>query len=71
MTFIRILELGEKEIKSSLDSGFKDFEDGVQNFCAIRAKMKIILTRNLRDYKLSELAILNPSELIAKLTNED
>jgi len=53
LTFIRVLELGEKEIKLSLNSGFKDFEDGIQNFCAIRSKMKIILTRNVKDFKLS------------------
>lgn len=67
LTFIRVLDVGEKEIQSSLDSGFKDFEDGIQNFCAARAQIKIILTRNVKDFKTSELSILNPSELMAKI----
>ena len=46
---------------SSLNSGFKDFEDALQNFSAVEnGKIKIILTRNIKDFSKSELAILTP-----------
>lgn len=63
-TFLRILNVGEEEIKSSLASKFKDFEDGIQNFCALSSNMDIIVTRNIKDYKPSKLSILTPKEFL-------
>ena len=51
-------------LNKAIQSNFKDFEDGVQNFCAIEANHKIIITRNIKDYKESELAILTPIEYL-------
>ena len=57
----------EDEIKKAVESDFKDFEDAVQNFCAVEAGHKIILTRNTKDYKESELGILTPLEFVSQL----
>ena len=53
-------------LNKAIQSNFKDFEDGVQNFCAIEANHKIIITRNLKDYKESEPAILTPIEYLTQ-----
>ena len=65
-SFLSILNVGGDEIKSSLDSKFKNFEDGIQHYCALNSKMDIIVTRNVKDYKQSELSILTPTEFLVK-----
>ncbi|WP_339717496.1 twitching motility protein PilT [Cyclobacterium amurskyense] len=48
-------------VLNSLNSDFKDFEDALQNFSAVQhEKISIVLTRNTKDFKKSELAILSP-----------
>lgn len=66
LSFLKVLNVGEKEIKSSISSKFKDFEDGIQNFSAINSNMEIIVTRNIKDYKYSKLSILTPKEFLVK-----
>ena len=66
-SFIKILSVGEGEILEALQSKFKDFEDCIQNTCASNNKMDLIITRNIKDFKLSELPILTPKEMISKL----
>lgn len=46
---------------------FKDFEDCIQTKCAKTARADYIITRNPDDFKLSEVAVLTPQELIDKL----
>ena len=69
-SFIKILNVGEKEILESIHSKFKDFEDSIQNSCAINSNMDLILTRNIKDFKTSKLSILTPREFLIKLENE-
>ena len=66
LTFIKILNVGENEVRSSISSKFKDFEDGIKNFCALNSNMEIIITRNIKDFKHSKLSILTPKEFIVK-----
>jgi len=67
LTFIKILNVGENEVRSSISSKFKDFEDGIQNFCALNSNMGIIITRNIKDFKHSKLSILTPKEFIVNI----
>ena len=58
---IEIINMNKNAVLNALNSEFKDFEDALQNFSAIEnGKIKIILTRNIKDFKKSELAILTP-----------
>jgi len=66
VSLIKILNVGEKEILSSMGSKFKDFEDGIQNYSAINGNMDIIITRNTKDFKQRKLPILTPKEFIVK-----
>ena len=49
-------------IENSLDSEFKDFEDGVQYFCAKRVEADLIITNNPKDFTTSEIKIMTPIE---------
>ncbi len=61
LTIIEVLKIDKEIVFDSLNSNFKDFEDALQNFSAIRnEKISIVLTRNIKDYKKSELAIMTP-----------
>ncbi|OFY96151.1 MAG: hypothetical protein A3K10_13850 [Bacteroidetes bacterium RIFCSPLOWO2_12_FULL_31_6] len=57
-------------IKSSLFSDFKDFEDAIQYHTAIsNKKTTAIVTRDTKDYKNSNLAILTPEEAVSLIEN--
>lgn len=61
LTIIDIAEMDETVVLNALNSQFKDFENALQNFSAIgKGKIKVILTRNIKDFKKSTLAILTP-----------
>lgn len=62
--------VGQSVIDSASQSQFKDFEDSVQNYCAVEGGHQIIITRNTKDYKESELSILTPKEYLAKTQSE-
>ena len=52
-------------IAQSLQSGFNDFEDAIQNFSACSIpQIETIITRNSKDFKLSVLNVLNPKETL-------
>ncbi len=46
-------------------SEFKDFEDAIQNYCAEESGLNNIITRNLKDYKESNLSVQTPKEFLA------
>jgi hypothetical protein len=58
--FIEIIDLGKTAVISALQSDFSDFEDALQHFSAVGGKVKIIVTRNVKDYKNSEMAVMPP-----------
>jgi predicted nucleic acid-binding protein len=56
-----VLQMDRKVIENALNSGFKDFEDSLQNYSAVNnGTIDLILTRNLKDYKNSELGVFTP-----------
>jgi predicted nucleic acid-binding protein len=61
LNIIDIVRMDKVVVLGALNSNFKDFEDALQNFSAVENKeISIILTRNVKDYKKSELAVLTP-----------
>ncbi|MDX8394888.1 MAG: PIN domain-containing protein [Mariprofundaceae bacterium] len=59
-----VLPISDNEIGQSLNSKFKDFEDGVQNFTAENYDCGLIITRNKKDYTHSRLKVLTPDEYL-------
>jgi predicted nucleic acid-binding protein len=60
LSLIGILPVSQEVIRKALQSGFTDFEDGIQNFCAETERMDVIVTRNIRDYNKASIAVLSP-----------
>jgi len=57
--------LDEKIINMSIDSDFADFEDAIQYFSAVRCDADCIITRNKKDFKLSDVPVLSPEEFLS------
>jgi predicted nucleic acid-binding protein len=62
---VSILKVEEYTIKNALASGLPDFEDSIQYFCAIdNKKIDVIITRNTKDYKKSEIPVMTPGDYL-------
>ena len=61
-----IVSIDKEIIENALESKFKDFEDGVQYFCARKIDANLILTSNKKDFKHSEIKVLSPLEFYDK-----
>jgi predicted nucleic acid-binding protein len=63
----RVAAVDEKVIDLSLASDFKDFEDAVQCYSAVNAKVDCLITRNKSGYVTDILPILTPEEFLAAI----
>lgn len=65
--YLTIIPVDETLLTKGLRSNHKDFEDSIQIFCASTIHdMDCIVTRNIRDFKGSDLPVLAPDELVIK-----
>lgn len=62
---IEIIALSKVAVLQALDSKFIDFEDALQHYAAISENVKTIVTRNVKDFKNSELAVLTPDQFLS------
>ena len=63
---VEVLAVNDKIIDLSLASDFNDFEDGMQYYTAIENNMELILTRNKKDFKNSNLPVLTAREYLRR-----
>ncbi|HEV7232302.1 MAG TPA: PIN domain-containing protein [Bacteroidia bacterium] len=63
-TLVKVLAVTDKIVELALVSEFKDFEDGLQYFTAIENNIKVLLTRNLKDYKAAEITVLTAEQFL-------
>lgn len=61
---VTVLPLDDKVIELALESDFKDFEDALQYHTALEHKLTIIITRNLRDFKASDIPVLTAKDYL-------
>lgn len=65
MNIIDVAIIDKQTILNALNSEFKDFEDALQNFSAINeSDIQVIITRNVKDYKTSSLAVMTPENYL-------
>lgn len=70
LSIIDVVKMDKNVVLNALNSEFKDFEDALQNFSAIEnGQIKIILTRNIKGFSKSKLAILTPETYLKGRTN--
>jgi len=62
---VSVVSVDERIIELALSSGFKDFEDAVQYYSALAAKLGYIITRNKKDYIESGMMICTAREYLA------
>ena len=74
MNFLRdiidICSVDSSDIYRSYDSNWKDFEDGVQYFSAMRANVDYLVTRNVKDFEECDAKVISVDEA-CKLFNFD
>lgn len=64
---VTVLPCTSADIDDSIASKFKDMEDGIQNAIAENSrKCKILITRNVKDYAASNLAVMTPTQYLEK-----
>ena len=61
-----LVSVDETIINNALDSKFKDFEDAVQYFCAKKINAELIITDNIKDFKLSNIQVISAKEFYQK-----
>jgi len=61
---LKIIDSSESIIDKALNSSFTDFEDAIQYYTALENGIKIILTRNLRDYKNADMIVQTPKTFL-------
>jgi predicted nucleic acid-binding protein len=54
-------------LEGAFDTSFKDFEDAVSHEAARQAGIECIVTRNIRDFKTSQIPVYSPSDLLRTL----
>jgi predicted nucleic acid-binding protein len=65
LTILNVLKMDKSTIEKALNSDFKDFEDALQNFSAVNfGEIEAIITRNIKDYKRSEIGVLTPESFV-------
>jgi predicted nucleic acid-binding protein len=68
LEYLTVIPVNVDILKKGLRSKHKDFEDAIQIICASSIeKIDCIVTRNIKDFKDSEILTLTPEEFCIKL----
>ena len=65
MRYVDVVEVGKEIISAALDGGWRDMEDHVQSLVAKRESADVIITRNEKDFALSDVRVLSPSGFLS------
>ncbi len=63
-TLVKVLAVSDKIVELALSSDFKDFEDALQYYTAIENNIKVLLTRNLKDFRKAEITVLTAEQFL-------
>lgn len=71
LNYVTIVSVDNDIIKKSLHSKHKDFEDAIQILCAHSVNdVHCIITRNVRDFKHSDLLVVSPDDFCLNFTKK-
>ena len=62
-----ICDLDEVIIEKGLNSNFSDFEDSLQYFSALKSNCSILVTRNGKDFKESQIPVMTADEYLMSI----
>jgi predicted nucleic acid-binding protein len=63
-------DLTDRIIDKGLSSKLSDFEDALQYHCAENVDCNILITRNEKDFKGSDIPVMTPDEYLKSLTDK-
>lgn len=61
---LHIIDTSEKTMDYALNSDFSDLEDAIQCYTAQQHQIKILLTRNIKDYKTAGITVQTPETFL-------
>lgn len=64
LKIVSVSKANEKIAKKALNCNWDDFEDAVQYSVAKNSRCKCIVTRNKKDFKMSDIPVYTPSEFL-------
>lgn len=67
---ITILDSPASDAKYAMKSKFKDIEDAMQYICAYTNNCSLIITRDEKDFKESELTVMTPKQFLKEIQPE-
>lgn len=67
LTFLEPLAVNRAVLEAAFDAAFRDFEDAVSHEAARQAGVECIITRNIQDFKRSQIPVYSPSDLVRTL----
>ena len=70
LSFVEVAGGNTEMALEAIRSGFSDFEDALQSACAKHFDADFIVTRNVKDYKLSPITAISPADFIGKFLAE-
>ena len=63
----KVATTNERTVDDSLASQFKDFEDAMQYYTALKAKADFFITRNGKDFATSKIPVMTATEYLESL----
>ena len=63
----RVATTNERIVDDALASKFRDYEDAMQYYTAVKAKADVIITRDGKDFTYSKIPVMTATEYIATL----
>ena len=62
---LKIAKVTEKDLRFGFSGIMPDFEDALQSYCAKRHHIDYIITRNVKDFKLSTVKAIEPANFLS------
>lgn len=56
----QVVEVDGQIINQAMDSAFADFEDAIQDACALRGRATHLVTRDLAGFRRSDVPVISP-----------
>lgn len=66
---VKVLPLLPVHVMNMLESRMSDIEDALQVQSALEGECDIIVTRNIRDFSLSEIPAIAPDDFLDRITS--
>ena len=67
LQFLAVAPVDQVVVEQALNLPYDDFEDAVQMMAAVRFGAEYLVTRNLQDFKVGPLPVIQPAELLVLL----